>query len=255
MSMQKSSTDQFWNERAVTESDRSKVNIADDVQRQLETTFILKHLTAGARILEVGAGNGHLTNILRRHVGFIDAFDYAENMVEQAKQLHGETNNRFFHDSVLAPASTEGPYDAVVCVRVLINLRDLDEQQRAFDNMAALVRPGGRLILVEGFLDGFNAINEVRQAAGIDPLKPAAINFYSPLSAWQDRLSQYHVAAEFNSGTFDFLTRVVYPALVGAQQATGPANFHERIQRLAATFDPEPLKSLARLRGFVLVRR
>ena len=255
MSMQKSSTDQFWNQRAVSEADPAKVNIADDVQRQLETAFILKHLPAGARILEVGAGNGHLTNILRRHVDFVDAFDYAENMVEQARQLHGERNNRFFHDSVLAPAATKGPYDAVVCVRVLINLRNLEEQQRAFDNMAALVKPGGRLILVEGFLDGFNNINEVRQAAGIEPLKPAAINFYSPLSAWRDRLAQYNVAAEFNTGTFDFLTRVVYPALAGAQQASGPSDFHQRINQLAATFDPEPLKSLARLRGFVLVRR
>lgn len=254
MNMQKSSTDQFWNQRAVTEADPVKVNIADDVQRQLETAFILTHLPAGARVLEVGAGNGHLTNILRSHAGFVDAFDYAENMVEQAKRLHGETNNRFFHDSVLAPAAVQPPYDVVVCVRVLINLRNLEEQQRAFDNMAALLEPGGRLILVEGFLDGFNRLNEVRQAAGIDPLKPAAINFYSPLAAWHERLSAFEMVAEFNSGTFDFLTRVVYPALAGAQNATGPSEFHQRIHQLAKTFDPEPLKLLARLRGFVLVR-
>lgn len=255
MSTHKSSTDQFWNQRAVTEADPTKVNIADDVQRQLETAFILQHLPAGARVLEVGAGNGHLTNILRRQAGFVDAFDYAENMVEQAKRLHGETNNRFFHDSVLAPTSVQPPYDAVVCVRVLINLRNLEEQQRAFDNIKALVKPAGRLILVEGFLDGFNRLNEVRQAAGIEPLQPAAINFYSALSSWTDRLARFDVAAEFNSGTFDFLTRVVYPALAGAHNATGPSDFHHRIHQLAQTFDPEPLKSLARLRGFVLVRR
>lgn len=254
MSMQKSSTDQFWNQRAVTEADPAKVNIADDVQRQLETAFILKYLPAGARVLEVGAGNGHLTNILRQQAGFVDAFDYAENMVEEAKRLHGEANNRFFHDSVLDPTSAQPPYEAVVCVRVLINLRNLEEQQRAFDNMAALLKPGGRLILVEGFLDGFNRLNEVRQAAGIDPLQPAAINFYSPLSSWTDRLQQFKLLAEFNSGTFDFLTRVVYPVLAGAQNATGPSDFHQRIHQLAQTFDPEPLKSLARLRGFVLSR-
>jgi SAM-dependent methyltransferase len=253
MNMPKSSTDQFWNQRAVTEADPTKVNIADDVQRQLETAFILQHLPAGSRVLEVGAGNGHLTNILRRQAGFVDAFDYAENMVEQAKRLQGETNNRFFHDSVLAPAAVQPPYDVVVCVRVLINLRNLEEQQRAFDNMTALLGPRGRLILVEGFLDGFNRLNEVRAAAGIEALKPAPINFYSPLSAWTDRLRRFQVAAEFNSGTFDFLTRVVYPALAGAQHATGPSEFHQLIHRLAQTFDPEPLKSLARLRGFVLV--
>ena len=255
MTNHKSETDQFWNERAVTEADPAKVNIADDVQRQLETAFILDHLPAGARVLEVGAGNGHLTNILRRHAGFVDAFDYAENMVEQAKRLHGETNNRFFHDSVLNPTAVQPPYDAVVCVRVLINLRNLEEQQRAFDHMVSLVKPGGRLILVEGFLDGFNRLNDVRQAAGIEPLKPAAINFYSPLSAWTERLGKFEVIAEFNSGTFDFLTRVVYPALAGAEHATGPSEFHQRIHQLARTFDPAPLKPMGRLRGFILVRR
>ena len=256
MTNQKSSTDQFWNQRAITEADPTKVNIADDVQRQLETAFIMQHLPAGARVLEVGAGNGHLTNILRRQAGFVDAFDYAENMVEQAKRLQGETNNRFFHDSVLAPARVQPPYDAVVCVRVLINLRNLAEQQRAFDHMTKLVTRGGRLILVEGFRDGFDRLNQVREAAGIARLNPAAINFYSPLGPWLEQFTQsFDIAARFNSGTFDFLTRVVYPALVGAEQASGPSDFHQRIEKLAQTFDPEPLQGLARLHGFVLIRR
>lgn len=253
---QKSGTDLFWNQRAVTETDPLKVNIADDAQRQLETAFIMAHLPQGARVLEVGAGNGHLTQTLRQRAAFVDAFDYAENMVEQAKQLHQETNNRFFHDSVLKPTAVQPPYDAVVCVRVLINLRNLDEQQQAFDNMAALVATGGRLILVEGFSDGFDRLNQVREAAGMAALRPAAINFYSPLAAWLDRFDRaFRLDATFNTGTFDFLTRVVYPALVGPHKATGPAEFHERIIALASTFDPEPLKPLARLHGFVLIRK
>ena len=251
----KSGTDLFWNERALTEGDPVKVNIADDVQRRLETAFIMTHLPAGARVLEVGAGNGHLTQTLRQRAGFVDAFDYAENMVEQAKRLHHETNNRFFHDSVLDPKAVQPPYDAVVCVRVLINLRNLEEQHRAFDNLQQLVRPGGRLILVEGFSDGFDRLNQVRQAAGIAALRPASINFYSPLPPWLERFERaFRIDATFNTGTFDFLTRVVYPALVGSDKATGPSEFHERIDALARSFDPEPLKFVARLHGFVLTR-
>jgi len=253
---QKSGTDLFWNQRALTETDPLKVNIADDVQRQLETAFIMAHLPPGARVLEVGAGNGHLTQTLRQRAGFVDAFDYAENMVQQAKQLHQEKNNRFFHDSVLDPKAVQPPYDAVVCVRVLINLRNLEEQQRAFENMSALVKPGGRLILVEGFSDGFERLNQVRQGAGMAPFRPAAINFYSPLAPWLERFTRgFRIDATFNTGTFDFLTRVVYPALVGPDQASGPSEFHERISALARSFDPEPLKSVARLHGFVLTRQ
>ena len=38
--MTKSDTDRHWNERAVTECDDAKVNIADTVQRDLELEFI-----------------------------------------------------------------------------------------------------------------------------------------------------------------------------------------------------------------------
>src|SRR4051812_2828320 len=117
----KSDTDKHWNERAQNVSDAAKVNIDDTVQRDLELEFVFKNLDRGARLLEVGCGNGYVTQQLRDRVAFVDAFDFAENMIERGKQLYGETNNRFFHDSVLAPKNANGPYDIAVCIRVLIN--------------------------------------------------------------------------------------------------------------------------------------
>lgn len=249
----KSSTDLHWNERALHEPDPVKVNIADDAQRQLETEFILANLPADARILEVGCGNGHLTAILRQKCAFVDAFDYAENMVAKAVELQGQTNNRFFHDSVLAPKNVQGPYDAVVCVRVLINLRDLDEQRQAFQHMARLLRPGGQLILIEGYLEGFEGLNALRQNCGLEPLKPAAINFYSRFQDWLSQFeADFDVTARFHTGCFDFLTRVVYPSLVGAGQATGPADFHHKVLPVAKAFNPSAFEPLARLHGVVL---
>ncbi len=254
--MQKSITDLHWNERALKESNSSAVNIADVSQRELETSFILAHLAPGCRLLEVGCGNGFLTNILRAEAGFVDAFDYAENMVSQAKRLHGETNNRFFHDNVLAPSRVAPPYDTIVCVRVLINLRNLEEQVAAVRNMHSLLDPNGALILVEGYLDGFHALNELRRECGIDPLEPAAINFYSKL---EDLLGAirglFEVHGEMHTGTFDVLTRVVYPLLVGPEKATGHSDFHSRILSLARILSPEDLKPYARVRGLILRKR
>jgi SAM-dependent methyltransferase len=245
-----------WNDRALNEKDRAAVNIADVTQRELETAFVLEHLRPADRILEVGCGNGFLTGILRERVAHVDAFDYSENMVAQAIALYGDKNNRFFHDNVLQPARWRGPYDAAVCVRVLINLRDLAEQKRAVDNIASALKPGSRLILVEGFSDGFGELNRLRERVGMKPLKPAAINFYSTVGELRPHIDASFVTeAEFHSGCFDLLTRVVYPALVGEENATGHSDFHRRIRNIAERFNPEGLERIARLRGYVLVKR
>jgi len=101
--MNKSNTDRHWNDRALSESDDARVNIADTVQRDLELQFIFSQLPADAQVLEVGCGNGYVTRQLRERVRHVDAFDYAENMVARGRANYGETNNRFFHGSVLDP--------------------------------------------------------------------------------------------------------------------------------------------------------
>ncbi len=254
--MLKSPTDIHWNERAVQEKNTAAVNIADTSQRELETEFLLRNLSSTDRVLEVGCGNGFLTNTLRQKVSHVDAFDYAENMITRAVSSYGESNNRFFHDNVLAPTAWQGSYDSIVCLRVLINLRDFAEQKTAIKNMSAALKQGGRLLLVEGYLDGFNELNRLREKVGIEKLKPASINYYSQLSEMLAFLDQeFTISAEFHTGCFDFLTRIVYPSLVGGKNATEHGDFHQKILEIARGFNPDAFIPLARLRGFVLVKR
>lgn len=253
----KSSTDLHWDERAGSgKVEPEKVNIGDVTQRALETDFVLSVLPAGAKILEVGCGNGHLTNILREKAGFVDAFDYSANMITMAKNYTLEKNNRFFVDNVLDLKNTEASYEAIVCVRVLINLRDLEEQKLALENLAKMLKPGGKLILIEGFKDGFEAANKIRTDVGMPAMQPAAINFYSHVADFKPVLDKHFtIGKTFHSGMFDFLTRIVYPTLVGAENAKEPGEFHDKIRTLAGKFNPDAFENLGRLRGFELIKR
>lgn len=252
----KSSTDAFWNVRAKQEADLTKVNISDTVQRDHELQFVFKHLNPTMRMVEIGCGNGYVTQQLRSRVAHVDGFDYAENMIERAREAYGETNNRFFHDSVLAPKNVGSDYDAGLCVRVLINVRDLEEQKTAVRNMAGMIRKGGRLIFIEGFRDGFDAINEARAAVGLAPANPAKINFYSYVSELMPEiLEHFQIEQTWHTGLFDYLTRVVYPQLVGADNAMEPGEFHLKIEPLVRANTMPDLANYARLRGFALVRK
>lgn len=251
--MSKSRTDLHWNERALAEQDKSAVNIADVTQRELETEFLCRHIYAKDNVLEVGCGNGYLTNILRKQAVYVDAFDYAENMVEQAKTLQAEQNNRFFHDNLLAPVNWKSSYDVIVCVRVLINLRNFEDQCLAIKNMANVLPSGGRLLLLEGYSEGFDSLNQLRTSIGLFPLSPASINYYSPLKDMVSFLStMFTIKDSFHTGSFDFLTRVVYPCLVGSENASGHSDFHRKILPLAQNYNPNEFEQFARLHGFLL---
>ena len=176
------------------------------------------------RILEIGCGNGYVTQQLRALVKHVNSFDYSENMIAFARNTFGEQNNRFFEDSVLDPKHVDSDYDAALCVRVLINLRDLKEQMLALRNMSKMLRPGGRLVLIEGFRDGFDFINKTRRTIGLEELVPASINFYSYVHELMPAIvERFEIVQTWHSGMFDFLTRVVYPQLVGRKRRPDPA--------------------------------
>jgi len=254
--VRRTETDAHWSDRAASVADDVEVNIMDIFQRELEYDEVGEHLEPAMRVLEVGCGNGFSTRRFRELVTHVDAFDYSPEMVERARTVAGETNNRFFVDNVLALEHADEAYDAVVCIRVLINLRDLAEQRTALREMAARVRAGGILVLAEGFTDGFAELNIVRERVGLPPLEPAAINFYSALDDLLPELdSEFDRVGSFHLGAYDYLTRVFYPLVAGVENAKHNTVFSERASELARAFNPQAFETLSRLRGFVLRKR
>lgn len=248
----KTSTDIHWNDRAASVADDVEVNIMDIFQRELEYDYVCSYLEPTMRVVEVGCGNGFSTRRFRELVEWVDAFDYAENMVDRARKTVGERNNAFIHDNVLDLKQLTGPYDVVICVRVLINLGDLEQQKLALSNIDQLLRPGGLLILAEGFTDGFEHLSALRAAVSLPPIEPAEINFYSSLEDILPGLAEsYDEVGRFHLGAYDYLTRVVYPKVAGMENIRHNTVFSEHSSELARAFNPDAFEELSRMRGFV----
>lgn len=252
----KTPTDRYWSERAKTVAEDAEVNILDVFQRDLEYDFVCKRLRMEMVALETGCGNGFSTRKFSEFVKHVDAFDYSQEMINRARSGAGEKNIRFFKDNVLNPTAISGSYDAVICIRVLINLRDLEEQKKALSNLSHFTKQGGVLILVEGFRDGFKSLDELRLKVGLPPLEPAKINFYSWISDLLPTLKEtFTVEETFHLGAYDYLTRVVYPLMVGADKAKHNTVFSERCASLARTYNPVAFERFSRVRGFVCRKR
>jgi ubiquinone/menaquinone biosynthesis C-methylase UbiE len=247
-------TDTHWTERAREVADPAAVSIEDTYQRELELDFVCRHLHPGDRLLEVGCGNGYNTTRFRPLVGSVDAFDYSAAMIERAKTDYPNAGVRYAVASVLDPdTAAPGSYDVVVCIRTLINLADLADQRTAVSNMLRWLRLGGRLILVEGFANGFRELDALRTAMGLPTLKPAAINTYSDVRDLYDIVADGNeIVAKFHTGTWDLLTRVALPQIAGPEQGVGP--FHPTLLALANVIGNDRTERYARVRGWVVKR-
>lgn len=139
--------------------------------------------------LEAGCGNG--ANCIDLAERFPEArfegFDYVAEMVDAASKNRDEKggilkkNLRFFQGDVSALSDVSEAaesYDIVFTDRCLINLTDSALQKQGIAQLAAKVRPGGSLIMIENVKQTYDRQNQCRVDLGLSPRTPASFNLF-----------------------------------------------------------------------------
>jgi SAM-dependent methyltransferase len=104
------------------------------------------------RVADIGCGTGTLSRWMASRLGpdgAVDAIDIAEAQVEIARNAPVDPAAapiRYGVGSAYGPGLEQGIYDLVFCRLVLCHLK---EPGKALDQMARLLRPGGRIVLVD----------------------------------------------------------------------------------------------------------
>ena len=114
----------------------------------------LAELCAGDRALDVATGTGDLALELAQRVspgGEVVGIDFSERMLELARskaeaQAPGAVKLRFESANALALPFPTGTYDAAT---VAFGARNFADLERGLSEMARVVRPGGRVVVLE----------------------------------------------------------------------------------------------------------
>jgi ubiquinone/menaquinone biosynthesis C-methylase UbiE len=102
----------------------------------------------GERILDVGAGQGVLAPYIAKAGAAYVGVDASPRLTTMARNRHGK-DGRFFvgdaRDLEAVPDLEPGTFDAVV---FLLSLQDMDPIEPALQSAAAMLKSGGRLVLL-----------------------------------------------------------------------------------------------------------
>jgi SAM-dependent methyltransferase len=109
----------------------------------------------------------------------------------------------------------DSDYDVVVTQRFLINLMEWDLQRRVITRLVSLLKPGGRLLMLEGSQPGVDELNRFRAACGLPPIPVRWHNrFFDDCEIQQFVAdSGWKLKAVEGLGGYFLLTRGVRPLL------------------------------------------
>jgi len=98
----------------------------------------------GQRILEAGSGAGRFTEILLKTGAMLYSFDYSEAVDANFANNGRNSNLALFQGDIFHIPLPPASFDKVMCLGVL---QHTPEPERAFGSLAAMVRPGGELVI------------------------------------------------------------------------------------------------------------
>jgi ubiquinone/menaquinone biosynthesis C-methylase UbiE len=166
---------------------------AEDEQHEYPARPLVADVWPGegyGRALEVGAGSGYFTTLIARHARSVIALEPVPDMqaVLKARCRAEGVDNVEVLGVPVAQLATAVPAASVDTAFVIQSLHHLHEREQVFEALGRVVRPGGRLLMVEPH-------HNLRRVAR---LFRKYLSTYRARAFWSD---------ERNWATHDFVTR------------------------------------------------
>lgn len=233
--------------------------IADPQARWGRAVLDRLPLAGDERVLDAGCGSGRVTELLAARLprGHVVALDGSASMVDEARRRLAPFGDRieYLVADLREPLSLSEPVDAVLSTATFHWITDHDA---LFANLAAVLRPGGRLVAQCGGAGNIASVQRVLAGLGDGWLGP--VHFASPLDTARRLDAAGFVDVEcwltdeptrFEPGEpFETFLRTV---ILGAHLDRLPPEERDGFVRAVADRLPEPMLDYVRLN--ILARR
>ncbi len=206
----------FWDERARQFGTSERATLGETYLRHVEVRTMLARLRQQQPVLalDVGCGNGFSTKAYAAAMPgtHFTGIDFSPEMIRCARE--NTPPNATFAQADVTDAATlpPGPFDVVFTQRCIQNLPDYATQRVAIDNLLALVKPKGVLILNECSRPGVEQLNRLRVRLGLKPIEGIE-PWHNCFMIDENLQRDYGAGVQYISSTYMFLAKVVHKRL------------------------------------------
>lgn len=215
----------------------------------LEVRIIKKRILKDSKVLDVGCGEGEGTLEYSTIPGVqIVAVDFSETRLRKAAERLGQRKNVILKKvDLLKKYFLEKDFDFIVSQRFLINLMEWDLQKKVILDLRKLLKKGGKLLMLEGNVDGVASLNNFRKLFGLEPIPMKWHNLFlndGKLIKFMEE-NDFKLVAEDGLGEYFLLTRGVRPyfdknlnwnvkfnKIASSDQVRSVLNLHTKFSRL-----------------------
>lgn len=189
----------YWESQAQVHAQSHWASWGDNWMIDLEIETIGKQLKSGDQVLDIGCANGYST--LRQfelhQLKSITGIDFAEGMLKAAQEALQKSGFgdqvRFMEGDIRALPFADNTYDVAYTTRVLINMPTWEQQMQGIAECIRVVKPGGLVVLSEGFWEPLVLLNAMRSLKNLPPLVEHDFNRYLKLSALEAYLRKQNL--------------------------------------------------------------
>lgn len=229
----------YWQDAADTPMDDQGLRpvARDPYLQQAVENAILPLLSREASVLDFGCGDGLSTVRFARSVRQVTGVDYIDRFVERARETARDaniSNVSFLTGDVLnlQPVRDEvGPVDVAISIRCLINLNSWERQKQALDEISSCIKPGGLYLLSEGWTEGMNGLNTLREKASMDLIRTVDYNLLIDRDKFEQHiLRNFKIEKYVGIGFYLLMSRILQPFI----SYPNPPRHDHPINKLAA---------------------
>jgi ubiquinone/menaquinone biosynthesis C-methylase UbiE len=217
--------------------------------REIEIEYLGRYLKDNIKILDVGCGNGYSTlTLASKYASSFTGIDFTREMIIQAKDIQHKftvkKSVKFYTGDVTQMQFNNEEFDIVISERCLLNLPTKDEQWQAIREIARVLKPDGKYLMLEGTIQGLQQLNILRSTFNLDPILDADPR-YNWFSNKFDEAEMIPIVMKSfpelehiqRFGMYYFISRVIHPLLMAPEQPKYNAKINE-IAKLIATHIP-----------------